>query len=61
MEARVESIQQNTSEQRVGREMLRPLKEIAKAFELVFEVAIKMLIAAIIIALFLGLTVAGWD
>lgn len=41
--------------------MFRLVKEIAKAFGLVFEVAIKMLIAVVIIALFLSLTVAGWN
>ena len=41
--------------------MLRLVREIVQAFELVFGVAIKMLIAVILIALFLGLTVAGWD
>ena len=41
--------------------MLRLVKGIVQAFELVFGVAIKMLIAVIIIALFLSLTVAGWN
>lgn len=41
--------------------MLRLVREIVQAFELVFEVAIKMLIAVVLIALFLGLTVAGWN